>query len=130
MGKLADVNASLQEVTDHLLLVLSERGEPEEPADPLRSLLDSLPDLVVQLDSEGFVTYTNAASLGIPVNPGEPFEWSVHKSDTDLLRDQIRQGFEQGLTDPFEIRIGGLAYQARAKAQAGASELALVLRAC
>lgn len=99
VGHLTQVSEGLREVADHLLVVLQDQRPDSQDRDDRSSeaadILDSLPDLIVALDSEGFTTFVNRPDHAA-VQPGEPFEWSVSAGDRDAFRDGFKQILDTG----------------------------------
>lgn len=127
LSQAEDLNLSLQEVTDHLLLELSRHGENQENSPHMR-LLQALPDLVLQVDPEGFVAYGNAEAHGVEVAVGEPLEWAVDRDDVDAMRECLSAAFESGDVSSCSLGVRGRRYDARIRRAPEGDYVAMVLR--
>jgi len=114
MSEVSEVNECLREVADHLLLVLSGRNVEELARLGFQAqILAVLPDIIVTIDGEGFVTYVNHSPEASQIDSGQPFEWSVAEQDREALRDAIALALDgqPGGTLPLHLTGGGQTYQ-------------------
>lgn len=99
VGHLTQVSEGLREVADHLLVVLQDQRPDTQERDERNSLaasiLEEAPDLIVALDSEGFITFLNRPSSSA-IETGEPFEWAVSTSDRDAFRESFQHVLAKG----------------------------------
>jgi hypothetical protein len=107
VGHLTQVSEGLREVADHLLVVLrDQRPDAQDKAlvSEAASILESIGDLVVAVDSEGFTSYTNRAAE-VSVESGEPFEWALDPSDRDTFRETFSDVMADGLKKSLSLRL-------------------------
>jgi DNA-binding CsgD family transcriptional regulator len=108
VGHLTQVSEGLREVADHLLVVLrDQRLDPLDGATKISESLDileSIPDLIIALDSEGFTSYSNRAT-DATVEAGEPFEWALDVADREPFRECFAKVLSGGTTASLQISL-------------------------
>ncbi|CAN5670269.1 hypothetical protein BH11ARM2_BH11ARM2_00830 [soil metagenome] len=113
ISEVAEVNDCLQEVADHLLLVMSGRQDGAGLMDPLAArILHDLPVGVVVVDPEGSVRFSNRSLEGVNHEAGEPFEYAVAPEHRDCLRETLGQVLDTGDSREVPLSIGGQSYNA------------------
>jgi DNA-binding CsgD family transcriptional regulator len=110
VGHLTQVSEGLREVADHLLVVLrDQRLEPHDKEARLSEtgqILESMSDLVVAIDSEGFTIYSNRAT-DATVDVGEPFEWALDPADREPFRQVFSSVLHDGVVGKIKLSISG-----------------------
>ncbi|RYG45314.1 response regulator transcription factor [bacterium] len=113
ISEVSEVNECLQEVADHLLLVLSGRQDGTTGSDPLAArLLHDLPVAVVALDAEGSVHFTNRPLDGVNAEAGEPFEYAIEAGERESLREALGQVLDDGHPSvELLLTLGSMGYR-------------------
>ncbi len=108
LGHLTQVSEGLKEVADHLLYVIQEQNNDgrtgAEPASDAANILEAIPDPIVAVDTEGFLTFINRPGL-VHGEIGEPFEWCVAAVDRELLRDTLSQVLDAGGSQTISLSL-------------------------
>lgn len=124
ISEVAEVNDCLQEVADHLLLVLSGRQDGAGALDPLAArVLHDLPIGVIVVDPEGSVRFSNRPLDGVNHEAGEPFEYAVAAEERDGLREALGKVLDDGeAAEELRLTLSGTTYRALITRSEKASE--------
>jgi DNA-binding CsgD family transcriptional regulator len=99
------LNECLREVTDHLLIELSGRQQPDNThlLAVLRAAFQGLSIRVFVLDDEGFVRISNIGDADAPSD--DPFEWLVDEADRSDFRDALTEVLSDDVRRKLSLRV-------------------------